>query len=462
MRKNILVLAGILSLTLLVSGLWGFMDNQTKLSDQYSTHTKINGVDCSNLTTEEARVALTKEWNNKEFVLNADGTFIKSLKNLDFEYNISGSLNGVMVHSGMSPLLTWTIKGLGDLHIPMSIAQANPGFTSQLNNIRFVDSKDYVITQNAYVDLTKTTFPIVPEVYGNNIDKEKLLNTILKNIEDGKFVLDATGADYYVKPTVLSDDPNLIATQQTYLNNFAFKITYDFGYNHVVLTPKVISGMLKQNGDSMVVLDEQVKAYISKLAHKYNTTGKSRFFFAPNGTKVSVYGSDYGYLIDQNAEIKWLTQALKNGKSATRSPEYLPTARSRSDSAFGTSYVEIDLTKQHLWIYKNGTLVLATPVVTGNVAKGTATPPGNYHVYFMQLDRVLKGKDWDGTMYETPVHFWMAFNGGIGLHDAPWRGSFGGTIYKQNGSHGCINMPSKMAATAYSLLSIGYPVIVHY
>ena len=27
------------------------------------------------------------------------------------------------------------------------------------------------------------------------------------------------------------------------------------------------------------------------------------------------------------------------------------------------------------------------------------------------------------------------------MHDATWRGKFGGQIYKTSGSHGCINLP---------------------
>ena len=462
MRKYILVLAGVLSTALLALGVWGFVDTQQKSSDSFSAHTVVNGVDCSNLTAEEAQAALTKAWNGNDFVVNADGSFIKNLKGMDFTYDILASLQQKIVHSGMHPLLTWTAKGFGDQRIAMTVSKVNDSFVRQVNRIRFVSKEDAVKTRNAYVDMTTTKFPIIPEVYGNNIDKEKLLDSILTAVEEGRFVLDAVKSDYYVKPTVFSDDPELLAAQEAYLNNYAFEIIYDFGYNSQTLTPKVISGLLNRGSDGLTVRDDKVREYVKNLAHKYDTGGLSRFFYAPNGAKVSVYGGDYGYVINQEAEVAWLTDALMNGKTVRRSPEYTPTSRSKSDSSIGTTYVEIDLTSQHLWIYKNGTLVLATPVVTGNVAKGTATPPGNYKVYFMQLDRVLKGEDWDGTMYEMPVHYWMAFNGGIGLHDAPWRAYFGGTIYKQNGSHGCINMPSRMAAAAYSIVYIGYPVIVHY
>lgn len=461
MRKNILVLAAIFSTALLLLGLWGFIDNQTKMDGTFETHTTINGVDCSDMSVEEAGMALSSEWNSREFVINADGEHIKDLKGMKFKYTVTNALSDVMVHSGMHPLLTWITKGYGHIQIPMTIAKVDIGFIRQVNKVRFVKKADYKKTRNAYVDMSTTDFPIVAEVYGNNVDKDKLLKKILSNIERGSFVLNAIKSDYYVKPSILSDDPELLAKQEMYRNNFAFKITYDFGYNTEVVTPKVLSGMLNRDGDTMRVRNDKVVAFISNLANKYDTAGMSRYFYDSSGSKVSVYGRDYGYLINRQAEIQWLTQALMDGKSVRHAPKYLPTARSHSNPAVGSSYVEIDLTNQHLWIYKNSRLVLSTPVVTGNVAKGTATPPGTFSIYFMQLDRVLKGEDWDGTTYETPVEFWMAFYGGIGLHDAPWRYAFGGTIYKQNGSHGCINMPPKMAEAAYSMLNIGFPVIVH-
>ena len=219
--------------------------------------------------------------------------------------------------------------------------------------------------------------------------------------------------------------------------------------------------MMSYKDGKVVVSKTKVTAFIKKLAQKYDTAGMSRTFLATSGSSVTVSGGNYGNLL-QSEEVEWLTKALKAGKTVTRTSKFLISSKSHSDSDIGTSYVEIDLTNQHLWLYKGGKLILSTPVVTGNVAKGTATPAGTYYIYFMQRDRVLKGDDWDGTKYETPVSYWMAFNGGIGLHDAPWRYYFGGTIYKNNGSHGCINMPPKMAAATYSIVSIGYPVVVHY
>lgn len=106
--------------------------------------------------------------------------------------------------------------------------------------------------------------------------------------------------------------------------------------------------------------------------------------------------------------------------------------------------------------YIDGELKVKTPTVTGNVAKGHATPTGVDPVNYKQRNAVLRGPG-----YSSPFKYWVPFNGGIGLHDADWRTSFGGDIYKTNGSHGCINLPPNIAGQVYDLVYPGMPVVVY-
>ena len=109
-------------------------------------------------------------------------------------------------------------------------------------------------------------------------------------------------------------------------------------------------------------------------------------------------------------------------------------------------------------------MVLSSGCVTGNPNKGNATPSGIYRIYNKQSPSILRGQIDPKTgkrEYETPVTYWMPFNGGIGLHDANWQSSFGGERYLSNGSHGCVNLPESIAATIYSRVSIGTPVILY-
>jgi hypothetical protein len=53
----------------------------------------------------------------------------------------------------------------------------------------------------------------------------------------------------------------------------------------------------------------------------------------------------------------------------------------------------------------------------------------------------------------------MPFYGNMGLHDASWRSSFGGDIYKRRGTHGCVNAPFYLAKTIYEIIEEGTPII---
>lgn len=119
-------------------------------------------------------------------------------------------------------------------------------------------------------------------------------------------------------------------------------------------------------------------------------------------------------------------------------------------------YVEVDLTNQQVYAYIGGNLIVSAPCVSGLAGTGRETPSGIYQIYYKQSPAVLRGEG-----YASPVSFWMPFNGGIGLHDASWRSSFGGNIYTYDGSHGCINLPYDAAKTIYENAYPGMMVICY-
>lgn len=120
------------------------------------------------------------------------------------------------------------------------------------------------------------------------------------------------------------------------------------------------------------------------------------------------------------------------------------------------TYILVSIKKQKLWFYKKGKLVLKSNVVTGT-RNHTATPKGTYKIRGKARSAYLVGDD-----YRSFVNYWMLIDGGlqIGLHDATWRSKFGGSIYKYNGSHGCVNLPYNVAKKIYKKAPIGTKVIV--
>jgi hypothetical protein len=110
-----------------------------------------------------------------------------------------------------------------------------------------------------------------------------------------------------------------------------------------------------------------------------------------------------------------------------------------------------------MWYYKDGALLVETPVVTGNVSAGNASPEGVFCLVGKEENATLVGED-----YQTPVSYWMPFYGGVGIHDADsWRSTYGGEIYLTSGSHGCINTPTSQAAIIYRNIEIGTPIVCY-
>lgn len=235
------------------------------------------------------------------------------------------------------------------------------------------------------------------------------------------------------------------------------KIIYAFGERQEVLDYTIFKDWLMESEDEIWQINEvKVREYVEKLCATYSTRDTYRNFWGSDGELHRVSPGDYGWEIDKEAEVAFLMGHLLEAGETVREVVYLQTAASREKQEWGNTYIEINMSKQHLWAYKDGELLIDTPVVTGNASRGWDTPEGIYSVYGKARNRYLRG-----ATYRTFVNYWMPINGNIGIHDATWRSEFGGAIYETNGSHGCINVPKKIMDTIYPNFDVGTPVILY-
>ena len=87
-------------------------------------------------------------------------------------------------------------------------------------------------------------------------------------------------------------------------------------------------------------------------------------------------------------------RADRSGKSEGRAPIYHAQAAQYGENDIGDSYVEIDLTNQHLWVYEDGVLVEETDFVSGNVSRGYNTPVGIYGITYKERNTTLRGANY--------------------------------------------------------------------
>ena len=207
----------------------------------------------------------------------------------------------------------------------------------------------------------------------------------------------------------------------------------------------------------------KVADYVQGLRNKYDTPTGTQTWQSADGTAKSIK-TDYGWHIDQAKETEALIANIQSLQSVTREPVYASRAVQTEMPQWGKTFVEIDLSSQHVYYYQDGNCVWDSKCVTGTATDpDRATPTGVFALKYKQRDRVLRGRINPQTgkpSYESPVAYWMPFNGNIGLHDANWRSSFGGNIYLKSGSHGCINLPPKNAKTLYELITPGTVIVV--
>ena len=458
-----IIIAVVLGIALIAGG-WLYIDYKMHCKTYFPNNTVINGIDCSGMTPEMAKKALTKKWNQNDFVVKENGEEIGVIEDMNFTYAIDGKLEELRKRNYDFPLYVLLCKKFEDLTIPMKPAKLTDSFNEQVDALPIYYQEDEVQTEDAYVDMSNHDLEIVPEVYGNNIDKQLVKKTITKLITKGKWNLNYKEENFYEQPKLTKDSQELLDKQAYCKKYLAHKITYKFGEDSYTITPAEMDKMMFADKNGKVkVRAKKVKAFVSDLAEERDTLDTDRLFKSTSRGEVMVYGGTYGYKIDQSEEREKLTKNLKAMKDVSREPVYSSEGWGWENNGFGSTYVEVDLSLQRLFYYQDGQQLMSCPFVSGNISQNYGTVTGAFQIAYTAMDVTLKGGNKkDKTYYESHVDYWMPFYADYGLHDADWRSEFGGSIYRTGGSHGCVNMPPASAAQLFSYVSAGTPVILFY
>ena len=444
----------------------------------YTNHlfagSKINGMDCANMTEKKADAALKKQVESYEIELDFRNNESRTISGSDIGYQYIGSGDVKDVMKKQNPLL-W-VSGLfskQNYNVEIDANFDKTALKAQLDGLDCLQEANMEAPADAQIAFVDNQFVIQDETQGTTIDEGTLLTALEEAVctSQTKLSVEKTGA--YAKPSVTKDDETLIHQKDIWNSCATATITYTFGDEQEVLDGMQIKDWLSYDEEGNYVENKEavmahIKEYVLDLATRRNTMGRDRTITSTmTGEPVTVSGGSYGFRIDQSEEAEQIYENIVNHDVVTREPAYASRAAiySMTGDDIGNTYVEVDLGNQHLWYYKEGTLIMDTDFVSGTYTiSDRRTPSGTYSLMYKQKDQVLRGtRRSDGTYeYESPVKYWMPFNGGIGFHDASWRYSFGGSIFMYSGSHGCVNLPSSMASELYENIEAGCPILCFY
>ena len=441
-------------------------------SDRFFEGTFINGINCSNKTAYEAEQLIASKVEDYTIEVTARNQETQTISGNQINYRYMSDGEVLNLLKQQKPY-EW-VRGF--METRSYTTQENVTFDksllqSQVKELKCAQAENQVEPENAYVALEGSEFTIVPETEGSKLKVKEAYKALDTAISGSQRTIDlGSTPDVYAVAAVTSDDPTLQATKDAYNNYTKASITYTFGEQTVTLDGSTLKDWLQFDDKGQLVQDDasftqHIKDYVAQLASEHDTVGTTRSFNTTSGRTVSVYGSAYGWKIDQDAEVAQLTEEIRTGTQTTREPVYSMRANAYGYNDIGSTYIEVDLSSQHMYYYQSGSIIFDSDIVSGDIRyDDRATPPGIFTLYYKKSPDVLRGqKKPDGTYeYETPVTYWMPFNGGIGFHDATWQAYFGGDRYTYAGSHGCINMPLDAAATLYSIIDSNVPIVCFY
>ena len=467
-HKKPVLICGIVVLVLLVVYLAGML----YYNDKFLNGTMVNGSDVGGMTLQKANDQLSKKVNGQslKLIFNDGQSEVLQSAQLGVSYNKDNSLNQLMKNQNKWAWFIGFFKNekntLTDL-----IQISDENLTNGIASMEHAKEENQIAPTDAYIQYKDGSFSIIEETLGSKFNTEELVKNIKVALSEGKQQLDVTKANGYVKPQVYKDDQDL-NNQLKAANEYCLStITYTTpkGKEIALDGSTLITWLSKQDDGSYTkdesVFKEKLTAFVKELASQYNSIGATRTFTGKDGQSHTVSGGTYGFRVSTDSEVSALLKIINENKSENnRIPEHTGQLPSGENGGIGTTYLEINITKQHLWFVKDGSVVLESDFVSGKESDSTRlTPSGTYYIYNKERNRVLRGtKQPNGKYeYESPVSYWMPFNKGIGLHDASWRSTFGRDIYINSGSHGCINLPTGFAGSLYSQIYVNLPVVVY-
>ncbi len=430
--------------------------------NHFYIRSKVNGVGASFRTAQSTydKIINSADKYTISFI-DADGNVINEVSSSELGVGVNYDESEVQTLLDSQSGFNWVLR----LFVPAEYYTATGNsydsakVTAVASSLDFSNQSSTTESQDATIQFDGEKFAIVDEVYGDKITEEGVEEAIIYAVENLQTEINLADGTCYEKPNVLSSDANIQKAVDVLNNYMDTDIHYDLGEGITEEIPADTKATWFTWDDSFNVSFDRdaIGEYVNSMGDKYNTYGKKKEFTTTSGETIEVPAGSFGWRIAYDGEIDAIIADLEGGEDVTRDFTYLYYGTSHGEHDYGNSYVEVNLTEQHVYVYKDGEMVFDTDCVSGKISANHGTHTGVYPIAYKQTDATLKGDN-----YESHVNYWMPFNMGEGLHDATWRSSFGGTIYKTGGSHGCVNLPLSAAEQIYNIVEAGWPVIVFY
>jgi len=446
------------TLCLLVIGT--YIGGRFYFQGHFLPHTKINGTDCSMMNKENAFKAVSDHLLEYSLTVHSeDGDLKVPAKDVKLSYQEGGDLDNIL--KGQDSDLWFMNLNSGFTYQVMETKLDDNALTKTINNLACMNPSKPRKSQNPTLVYNEKTgvYDVVEGEIGNLVDEKTFTEAVKAAMLEGNPEVDLLTKKYYLPAKYNASSDVIVKAKKTADKYVGSSVDYKDGSTELKINGKQINKFVKINKKYKVSLDnDAVKKYIKdKVAKKFGS-GDLVVVNSPGSGKIYISDGDGDKVVNVPSEQKSLLEDIKSGKSSSRKPKYVTDfLYSSRGNIIKDDYIDINLSQQHVYVVMNNKKQVDCPCVTGNISTGHGSSTGVYKIAYKQRNHTM-------VKYNAFVYYWMPYETtyGVGLHDATWRGSFGGSIYRYNGSHGCINLPINSAREIYNTIYAGIPVIVHW
>lgn len=424
-------------------------------SNRFLPSTVINGEDCSNKKVSEVTEIMRKRIEGYNLSIVNNGITVDELYGNDINLEF-GDMDKVLQDICKHQKKVSWLKGVVFSSEPINTGEGLKYDTNILN--QFINStlvlgmESTTKSVDAKLTYKDGKYIITPAVYGNEINKLAVENTIRGAVNSLNASIDINKADCFIKPRLTEDNEVLIDSCKKANKLIKNKIELNVTDDLFEIPVDIKKDWLTVDEEGTLIFDKTTFAkYEDRVDKSYSSNEEVREFKTFHGDTVKVTGGDYGTAINRTKFEADVEEAMLGGHNSKVKVKFAVT-----NKEIGDSYIEVDLSNQMLCMYVKGEQKLCTPVITGKDDDDHRTPEGVYR---------LKSKTNNGSVAENgenkSVKYWMSINGVIGICDASWKDMFGGDSYKKDGSEGSIYMLEDDAKILYENCFANMPIVCY-
>lgn len=436
--------------------------------DHFPQNTWINGMDCAGLKLQEVKEKIQDQVEDYVLeILTRDGE-VYTVTGAQIKLQYAENFDVENLLAAQEPLLWLKQKITGEkIETVANLQYSETDMREVVRMFPFMDQTHMILPQNAYLEETDDGFVIIPEIEGTMLDEEKVFAVLKHAVETGEGRIYLEEEECYLKPSVYQDSLDLKqkADGLNALTNAS--VRYVVCGETYVIDRSVLKTWMKKYDNGVYDIDTaKMEAFIDMLADERDSYGLERIFTTHAGETILLHNNQYGWKVNREQSFEALKRAVSNGFQGDLELVYDQKAQGTGKNDLGDVYVEISISQQMLWCWKDGRVFVETPIVTGTESGETTATlrDGCWYIYRKATRYTIKGEILaDGNPeYTEFAQYWMPFYENIGIYDKNNReDGFGGQIYLKNGSYGSVQTPLEAAKQIFAAVSVGTPVIIY-